>query len=44
MAKKQTLQYGYKHIRHRRRKRPGRHAKKCSKRIPRRKSSRGQGT
>ena len=44
MARKQKLQYGYKHIRHRRRKRPGRHAKKYSKRIPRRKHSRGQGT
>jgi hypothetical protein len=44
MAKKQKLQYGYKHIKHTHRKRSGRHAKKYSKRIPRRKHTRGQGT
>ena len=38
------LHYGYKHIRHLRRKRPGRHAKKYSKRIPRRSRNRGQGS
>jgi len=37
------LHYGYKHIRHRPRKRPGRHAKKYGKRISRRKRTRGQG-
>jgi len=36
--------YGsYKHIAETPRKRPGRHAKHYSKRIPRRKKSRGQG-
>ena len=44
MAKKQKLQYGYTHIKCTPRKRPGRHAKKYSKRTPRRKRSRGQGT
>jgi len=44
MARKQKLQYGYKHIKHTSRKRPGRHAKKYSKRISRRKRTRGQGT
>jgi len=43
MAKKQGLQYGYAHVRHLRRKRPGRHAKKYGKRISRRKRTRGQG-
>ena len=43
MAKKQKLQYGYTHVRHLHRKRPGRPAKKCSKRIPRHKRTRGQG-
>jgi len=35
--------YGYVHIKQTRKKRPGRHAKAYSKRIPRRKKSRGQG-
>jgi len=35
---------GYKHDFKTRKKRPGRHAKNYSKRIPRRKLSRGQGT
>ena len=35
--------FGYKHIKNRSRKRPGRHAKKYSKRIPRRARDRGQG-
>ena len=43
MAKKQKLQYGYTHLKHRRRKRPGHCAKKYSRRIPRRKRARGQG-
>ena len=44
MVRNKKLQYGYKHIKHTPRKRPGRHAKKYSKRIPRKKRSRGQGT
>ena len=43
MAKKQKLQYGYKHIKHTHRKRPGRHAKKYSKRTCKKKPTRGQG-
>jgi len=43
MVRKQKLQYGYKHIKYTPRKRPGRHAKKYSKRTPKRKRSRGQG-
>jgi len=38
------LHYGYKHVKRTPRKRPGRHAKKYSKRTPKRKRSRGQGT
>ena len=41
--RKAKLQYGYKHIKKTQKKRPGRHAKRRSKRIPRRKKSRGQG-
>ena len=41
--KKAKLQFGYKHIKKTPIKRPGRHAKCYSKRIPRRKRSRGQG-
>jgi hypothetical protein len=41
--RKVKLQFGYKHIKKTHRKRPGRHAKCYSKRIPRRKRSRGQG-
>jgi len=37
------LHYGYKHNKRTPRKRSGRHAKKYSKRIPKRKRSRGQG-
>jgi len=35
--------FGYTHSGQTRRKRPGRHAKRYGKRIPRRKPSRGQG-
>ena len=38
-----TPKYGYKHIKKTKRKRPRRHAKIYSKRIPKRKKTRGQG-
>ena len=41
--KKASSLYGYKHVKRRPRKRPGRHAKSQSKRIPPRKPSVGQG-
>jgi len=41
MAKPRS--YGYVHVKETRRKRPGRHAKRYSKRIPKKKRSRGQG-
>jgi len=43
MARKKARLFGYTHIKHKARKRPGRHAKHYGKRIPRRKKSRGQG-
>jgi len=44
MARKKAKNlYGYKHVKRTPHKRPGRHAKSYSKRIPHRKSSRGQG-
>jgi hypothetical protein len=43
MAQKRPRGYGYVHVKQTKRKRPGRHAKSRSKRIPRRKKSRGQG-
>jgi len=42
MARKKPKGYGYVHIKHKQRKRPGRHAKKTNKRG-KRKKSRGQG-
>lgn len=44
MARKNSNLFGYTHIKHRPRKRPGRHAKKYSKRIPMRSPDRGQGS
>jgi len=35
--------YGYVHVKKTQRKRPGRHAKNYSKRVPKKKLSRGQG-
>jgi len=35
--------YGYTHLKRRHKKRPGRHAKKRSKRVPMNKRTRGQG-
>jgi len=35
--------YGYTHVKRKHKKRAGRHAKKYSKRIPKRKKTRGQG-
>jgi len=43
MARKKQLQYGYTHVKRTPRKRAGRHAKKYSKRIPKRSKNRGQG-
>jgi len=43
MARKKPKLYGYKHIKRTPRKRPGRHSKSPSKRLSKRKKSRGQG-
>ena len=43
MALKKPRGYGYIHVTHTPRKRPGRHAKHYGKRIPRKAKNRGQG-
>jgi len=43
MARKKPKGYGYVHVETTHRKRPGRHSKSVSKRIPHKKRSRGQG-
>jgi len=43
MGQKKPKGYGYVHAKKTQRKRPGRHAKKYGKRVPRRKKTRGQG-
>jgi len=43
MARNKPRGYGYVHVKKPQRKRPGRHAKSYSKRVPKKKLSRGQG-